>query len=59
MAPKKKTEGYETNHYGVLQGKTSGTLYEDTSSWSRQEQNSRMRVSDCPTKHFLLLYLCT
>lgn len=43
MAPKKKTEGYETNHYGVLQGKTSGTLYEDTSSWSRQEQNSRMR----------------
>ncbi|XP_036359051.1 nephrin-like isoform X2 [Octopus sinensis] len=43
MTPKKKTETFEPNHYGVIRGKTPpGNIYEDT-NWSRQEQNSRMR----------------
>lgn len=46
MTPKKKTETFEPNHYGVIRGKTPpGNIYEDT-NWSRQEQNSRMRVSN-------------
>ncbi|GAB1610364.1 nephrin-like isoform X2 [Argonauta hians] len=43
MTPKKKTDSFEPNHYGVIRGKTPpGNIYEDT-NWSRQEQNSRIR----------------